>query len=62
MQSLTKALQGYRWFLFPADAKHRLFIHVLFWVGFLLYHLLFFLQSYIQQPSSVKGIWVYAIY
>ncbi len=62
MRTLTENLYGFRKLLFPDNLRTRIGVHALFWTGFILYHLLYFVPAFKERLADAAVCWAYVIY
>jgi len=62
MNTLTENLYIYRNMLFPQSIEKRVLIHLLFWVFFIVNHLLFFIPDFADRIKEKQALWAYILY
>lgn len=62
MQTLTEELYTYRKLLFPLTESRRVLIHCIFWLLFIIFHLLVFLPAHQERLVSQHVLYSYVLY
>lgn len=62
MRTVSENLFRYRHVLFPEGRYRRILMHALFWSGFILFHLLFFVPAFRERVLDPKVMGAYVVY